>query len=147
MGNTYVISGLRDKRARLAGEIAAAEVRLAAKRETLANLDAVIRLFSPQTDPELIAAVRPCSKHGLFFRRGEATRLCFDVLREAGKPVPTHQVTARVVAAKGFDDVEGKVKAAIVVQIRQALVRTERRGQVRKVLVGPECWWELVEHL
>jgi len=144
MGNTYVISGLRDKRARLAGEIAAAEVKLAAKRETLANLDAVIRLFSPQTDPELIAAVRPCSKHGLFFRRGEATRLCFNAMREAGKPVPTRQVTDQALAAKGFYDAEGKVKAAIVVQIRQALVRMERRGQVRKVLVGPECWWELV---
>jgi len=145
MGNTYVISGLRDKRARLAGEIAAAEVKLAAKRETLANLDAVIRLFSPQTDPDLIPAIRPVSKRGLFFKRGEAVRLCFDALRETGKPVPTHQVTDWVLAAKGFDEAEGRLRATIWMQIRQSLVRMEQRGQVRKVLVGPECWWELVE--
>jgi hypothetical protein len=145
MGNTYVISGLRDKRGRLAGEIAAAESKLAAKRETLANLDAVIRLFSPHTNPELIPAIRPCSKRGLFFKRGEATRLCFDALREAGRPVPTRQVTAWVLMAKGYGNAEGRLKATLVVQVRQALVRMERRGWVRKMLEGPECWWELFE--
>jgi hypothetical protein len=48
--HTFVISGLRRKRARMAGAIEAAERNLAERREELASLDAVIRLFSPQSE-------------------------------------------------------------------------------------------------
>ena len=52
MGTYYAIIQLRDKRARLAGEIAKAERVLAANKRDLANLDAVIRLFEPETNPD-----------------------------------------------------------------------------------------------
>ena len=52
--HTFVISGLRDKRARLAGKIEAAQRELMKQHETLATLDAVIRMFKPDGNPELI---------------------------------------------------------------------------------------------
>ena len=44
--NSYVISGLRDKRARIAGEIHQAEGALKQRREQLATLDTVFRMFT-----------------------------------------------------------------------------------------------------
>ncbi len=89
MPDTFAVSALTRKRARIAGDIEQAEAALAAKRETLANLDAVIRLFPPGANPELIPSVRAPTRRGLFFKYGEQTRLCFDALREAGKPAST----------------------------------------------------------
>ncbi len=43
--------GLRRKRARIAGEIEAAERKLIPKREALAQIDALLRLFDPGSNP------------------------------------------------------------------------------------------------
>jgi cytochrome c553 len=75
MPDTFVISGLHRKRAHLAGEIDAAQRALTAKRDMLATLDSVIRLFEPESDPELIPAIRPTSRRCLYFRRAEQMRL------------------------------------------------------------------------
>lgn len=85
MGNPFVISGLRDKRARIAGEIIQAQEIVAHRTKELLAIDAVIRLFSPDTDPDMIAPIRPASR-GLFFGYKELGRLCLDALRLAGKP-------------------------------------------------------------
>ena len=82
MGDTYAILALRRKRAHLAGKIEAAECAIARDRAALAALDATIHLFEPETNPELIPAIRP-TRHGLFFRHGEQTRLC--LYRRYGK--------------------------------------------------------------
>jgi hypothetical protein len=50
MGNTFIISGVRNKRTR---------------RTELAQLDAVNRMFSPDCDPEMIPPI-PAGSHGLF---------------------------------------------------------------------------------
>jgi hypothetical protein len=107
MGIAFVISGLRRKPAHLAGQIEAEETRQAERREGLTTLDAVIRLFEPQSNPELIAPVRPCTTvRNLFFRRGEQMRLCIQALREAAKPIPCRQVVDFCVAAKGPHDLD-----------------------------------------
>ena len=56
--DTFLLMGLRRKRARIAGEIEAGERRLVPLRETLAQIDALIRLFGGGS-PELIPAVSP----------------------------------------------------------------------------------------
>lgn len=65
MAPSPVIYALRDKRARLKGKMDKA----ARERETLATLDAAIRMFEPDSNPELIPAIRPVSRNP-FFRRG-----------------------------------------------------------------------------
>ncbi len=102
MGTYYAIIQLREKRARLAGEIAKAERALAATKKDLANLDAVIRLFEPETNPKLIPAIRPTSRRSLFFKHGEQMRLACDVLREAAKPMRCRTVAEGVMLRKGL---------------------------------------------
>ena len=142
MADTFVISGLRRKRAHLAGEIEAAQRALAKQRETLATLDAVILLFEPTGNPDLIPAIRPVSRRCLYFRRGEQPRLCLSALREAGKPVSTRYVAEYVMQAKGLD-VEPRVQAKITENLRVVLARLAAKGITRKVVVWPDAWWEL----
>jgi hypothetical protein len=59
-----------NKRSHLVGEIEAAERRIVPLRATLAQLDAMTRLFDPTANPELIPAIRP-TRRSLFFRHGE----------------------------------------------------------------------------
>jgi hypothetical protein len=143
MGNTFAIIALRRKRAHLAGEIDKAQKALHRQRETLATLDAVIRLFEPTSNPELIAPIRPCSARCLYFRRGEIARLCLAALRDAGKPATTRTITEYALAAKGLD-VDPRVKAKITENVRQAMARLAAKGIVLKLIQWPEVWWELI---
>ena len=143
MGNTFVLSGLRDKRARLAGEIDHAQRELAKQREALATLDAVILMFDSANNPELIPAIRPHSVRCLYFRHGERSWLCLNALREAGKPVSVRWVAEHCLAAKGLDP-EWRVREQIIEGVRQSLHRIAAKGVARKILDFPETWWELV---
>jgi len=145
MRDTYAILALRRKRAYLAGEIAQAEHRLANKRKVLATLDATIQLFEPTTNPELIPAIRP-TRHGLFFRHGEQTRLCISALREANRPLSARQVAGYAMLAKGLPTDNAPILAAITVQVRVALGRLQAKGVVVKIICRPDAWWELAAH-
>ncbi len=59
MLTAHVLSALRKKRARMAGEIEADERAIAKRREALATMDVVIRMFSPECHPDMIPSVRP----------------------------------------------------------------------------------------
>lgn len=106
--DTFVIMGLHRKRPRLAGEIAAIERKLAVQRESLAQVNAVIRLFEPTGNPELIPAVRPTPRC-LFCRHGEQMRLYLAALREDGRPMQARAVAEYAMLAKGLlaEDAEG----------------------------------------
>jgi hypothetical protein len=142
MGNTFVLSGLREKRARLAGELDQAQRAITKQREALATLDAVIRMFDATSKPELIPAIRP-SGRSLYFKHGERSWLCLNALREAGKPVSARWVAEYCLAAKGLDP-EWRVREQIIEGARQSLHRIAAKGLARKILDFPETWWELV---
>jgi len=142
MGDTFVISGLKRKRARLEGEIRALQRALGQRQEERAMIDAVLLMFAPDCNPDMIPPIRPGS-HGLFFGYRELPRLCLDVLRKAGKPVALGAIVEWIIAAKGLT-LDGRLRKHVTGTTRAALIRLERRGVVRRVLVEPDTWWELV---
>jgi hypothetical protein len=142
MGNTFVLSGLRNKRARIAGMILADERAIAQRQEQLAVLDAVILMFSPDCHPDMIPPIRPGS-HGLFFGYRELSRICVDCLREANGPVLLDQIVNRAIEAKGFTD-DRRLRKHISDTARAMLLRMMRKGLVRKIIAEPDTWWELV---
>lgn len=143
MPDTFAILALRRKRARIAGEIDQAERRIEPLRAALAHRDAVLRLFDATSNPELIPAIRP-STRGTLFRHGEQMRLILDALREAEGPLRTRPITEYDILAKGLPTDDWRVREGIADQVRIALGRLERRGLVRRVVMAPEVWWELV---
>ena len=142
MGDTFAISALRRKRARIAGEIIQAQEVVARRTKELLAIDAVIRLFSPDCDPDMIPPIKPAS-HGMFFGYKELTRLCLGVLRQAGKPVTLEWIADAIMAAKGFPD-DKRLRRHVSDSARAGLMRMARRGIVRRILDQPDTWWELV---
>jgi hypothetical protein len=141
METTHVLTGLRDKRARIAGEIQAAAHALAERQEQLATLDAVIRMFVPDCHPDMIPPIRPISR-GLFFKHAELPRLCIGILRNAACPMGLDKIVEAVIEAKGFT-LEGRVRRHISDSTRGTLMRMTTRGVVRRIIDYPETWWEL----
>ncbi len=137
--DTFLLMGLHRKRSRLAGEIEAAELAIGKQREALAQIDAVIRLFEPQTNPELIPSRRPTPR-GLYFRHGEQRRLCLAALREAAKPLTAPQIAEYAMFAKELPIENRALRAKIIQQIRVALARPAKRGMARKIVERPDTW-------
>jgi hypothetical protein len=141
MAEPHVISGLKAKRARIAGEIIQAQEVVARRTKELLAIDAVLLLFSPNSDPEMIAPIRPTTR-GLFFQYRELARLCLSALRKAGRPVTLEWIADVVMAAKGLPD-DNKLRKHVMDAARQSLMRMERKGLVRRILDQPDSWWEL----
>ena len=142
MAEPHVISGLKAKRARLAGEIIQAQEIVAQRTRELLAIDAVLRMFTPDSKPDMIAPIRPAAR-GTFFRYGELSRLAISILRRVGKPVTLNAIVGLAIEGKGLPD-DPHLKRNITNVARQALFRLERRGVVRRLLVEPDTWWELV---
>lgn len=102
MGDTYVISGLTSKRAEVSGIIADLEKRIAQHRADLVHIDAVLRLYAPEVEPESIApkAVR---KRNDWFKPGELSRMVLDILRIAPAPMTGKEIAVQVMQRRGLD--------------------------------------------
>ena len=144
MGTYHAIIQLREKRARIAGEIAKAERELAANKRDLAQVDAVIRLLEPETNQELIPAIRPRSRRSLFFKHGEQQRLVCNVFHVAGKPMRCRAVAEDVMLRKGLPVENEALVQSVSIQVRVALFRLEERGITRRIVKAPETWWEMM---
>jgi hypothetical protein len=104
MTETHVVSALRVKRAEISGYIHDLEKRVKTWRARLAHIDATIKIFSPETDPEAIPPRRTYRRSG-YFRKGELARLCLDELRKAdGQPITTAAIVDGIIKAKGLPD-------------------------------------------
>jgi hypothetical protein len=142
MRYTYAIAGLKDKRARLAGEIESRDRATAKLREQLAAIDATLRLFHPEADPNHITPIRP-KWRGVYFRNGERTRLCLEALRDAGAPLRQGGIAEYVMRAKGMDPADRPLRAVIVNNVGVSLARLAKNGKIRRLVSEPEAWWEL----
>ena len=141
MATSHVLSGLRKKRARMAGEIETAERAITKRREELATLDSVIRMFSPECRPDMIPSVRPYLR-GRYFGYRELAQLGLDAMREAGKPVMLSRIVEHVIAVKGLP-VDARLRRHISDTTRAMLLRLAAKGLVHKIVEAPETWWEL----
>jgi hypothetical protein len=82
MGDTFVLSGLKRKRAEIAGQVAYLKKQIRRHQATLAHLDASIKLWAPDTRPDRIPNRRVYVRNRVF-KPGEMPRLALDVLRTA----------------------------------------------------------------
>jgi hypothetical protein len=113
------------------------------RRAELAQLDAVIRMFSPDCNPDMIPPIRPGS-HGLFFSYRELPRLVLSIMRPADGPVRFDHIVSHVILAKGIEP-DGHLRKHITNTTRATLGRLGARGIIRRVLDEPDTWWELVQ--
>jgi hypothetical protein len=124
MAEPHVVTALVRKRAEVAGEIEAAGQRLDALRQTLAHVDAVLRLYAPERIPCHIPAKRLRPKSD-WAKRGEMKRRILDTLRSAGEPLCAREIALRIMAARGLDAGDVRARRRMVRRVGTALRRQD----------------------
>lgn len=97
----HVLAALKEKRARLAGELKETELRVVALRTDLASVDACLRIFGSDIDPNTIAPRVTFGKSPASLPKGAGTRTALEILRENGEPMSTPELAACVLQRYG----------------------------------------------
>ena len=106
-------------------------------RAELAQIDSVIRMFTPNCHPDMIPSIRPAGRRDMFFSYRELPRMCLDILRNAEKPLRLDHIAVQIGMLKGLD-IDGPLRRHVTNGARATLVRMEARERTR----GPSaCWW------
>ena len=137
MGDTFVISGLRKKRAELSGDLIAAEKRILQLRADLDCLDGAIRLFDPEAEPRKICPVRLRRTPGAI-PRGQCSRAILDMLRRAAEPMTVREIAAQLAADYRIDAAAAGVMNALVPKVRNTLAH--QRGVASELRGGAKAW-------
>lgn len=143
MGDTYVIAGLRRKRAQIAGFIADHERKAREWRASLVQLDATLKLFAADLDPETIPSKRPHRQSPLF-NGAELARLCLDQLREAAEPISAGAIYEAAVRLHGIPT-DPRAKTATVERILRYLREKQEAGLVQKHGITHDARWSLTD--
>ncbi len=101
MAEVHVLSALKEKRARLAGELKAAQLRVMALRVDLGSVDNCLHVFGSEIDPATIPAKVTNGKSGLGFPKGTGTRTALEILRETGEPMSSQELAACILQRYG----------------------------------------------
>lgn len=94
MVESHVVSALKEKRARLAGELQAAQWRVIALRTELGSVDHCLKLFAKEIEPEAIPAKVTFGKSPARLLKGTGTRTALEILRETGEAMTSMELAA-----------------------------------------------------
>ena len=146
MGDSFVLPGLKRKRAEIAGIVADLKKQIRRHQATLAHLDASIKLWAPDTRPDRIPNRRIYVRNRVF-KPGEMPRLALDVLRTATEAMTTAEIGAAMIARKGAS-VADEPNPLRFTSDRASMVmaKLEKRKLVERVEGGPVLRWQLVNN-
>ena len=138
----HVLNGLLTKRAELAGRIHQLQHELRQALIDLDSLDVTIRMFEPDIDLEQVKP-KPLPTRSPSFR-GEVSRVVLSTLRKASKPIPNHEVTLTVMAARTLNPADKPLLRVLSKRVGACLRMHRKAGLVRSV-DGPNriMLWEI----
>jgi hypothetical protein len=131
MENEHVVSGLVKKRAELAGLIQQHQDTLAKLLADVNTIDAAILMFAPGYVLETISPKQMPAPHAAM--RGEITSLVLSVLRDAGEPVATEEITRRVMTARGLSPADKTLFKLMLQRIHSCLRNHRKHQRVRSI--------------
>jgi hypothetical protein len=142
MGDTFVISGLKEKRSALAGQIVDLKREIDKLQADLFHVDSVLRLYG--LEPEEIPTKGRMPKRSAYFGRSEITRRCYEMLREKGT-ISADDVSVRAMRDKGLDpDAERKLRADFTRRILVSLHDLRKAGFIEKIGNGRGVTWRIL---
>jgi hypothetical protein len=143
MSTPLVLAGLIKRRAQLAGDIEAAHVALRGMVQDLENLDATILQFDPGYRVESIRpkAFRPPKD---WANRGEMTRICLSVLRQASEPLTSRDIAYQLLTERALNRDDQRLLRVMRSRVATALRLQRDKGVVRST-EGPGQYlvWEI----
>jgi hypothetical protein len=100
MAESHVLHALKEKRARIAGELVSASIRVVALKTDLASIDACLKIFDRNIDPETIPAKTTRKPTG-WLPKGACTRTALEILRETGEAMSSQELAACILQRFG----------------------------------------------
>jgi len=141
MGDTFLISGLREKRSTIAGLIIDLQRQLDRLQADLFHVDAVLSLYGLL--PEDIPTKGRKPKRSTYFGRNEITRRCYDMLREKGK-ICAVDIAVKAMREKGLDpEADRRQRVDFTKRILVSLHDLRKAGAVEKIGHGRGVRWQL----
>jgi hypothetical protein len=141
MSDTFVKSGLREKRADIARQIIEAKRQIDKLHADLFHVDTVLRLYGEE--PETIPMKGRIGKLSRYFGRAELSRRCRDALRENGT-VKADAIAVQAMRDKGLDPAKDrKLRSDFIRRILVSLHDLRKAGEVEKVGHGRGVIWRL----
>jgi len=136
------VNALRNKRAEILGDLAVHQAAIDQLRADLIHVDAVMRLFDPETNPEDIAGKRRLPPRTEIFARGEYTRIIYDSIRKRGT-ISANELSDIAMAAKGMPESDRALRHDLANRFHNMLHHLRRRGKLTKIGHGPGVRWKL----
>lgn len=139
MGETFVISGLREKRSAVAGQIVDLRRQVDRLQADLMHLDAVLKLYG--LEPAEIPNKGRMPVRSTYFGRNEISRRCRDMLRDKGT-VRADDVAVLAMKEKGLDpEADRKTRSDFIRRILVSLHDLRKAGVIEKVGHGRGVVW------
>jgi predicted metal-dependent HD superfamily phosphohydrolase len=138
------VSALRRMRAKIAGEIEMHSREVDRLRATLIHIDATLRLFDPETDPNDIRAMRRYPQRKEWFARGEVTQRIYEAYRKDSIIWP-RQVARQAMADKGISEADSKIAQEIIATFAHVAAYLTRRGKLVKIGGGADARWTIAQ--
>lgn len=139
MGDTFLISGLREKRSAVAGQIVDMRRQVDKFQADLVHIDAVLRIYG--LEPEEIPTKGRMPVRSTYFGRNELSRRCRDALREKGT-IRADDVAVRAMRDKGMDpEADRKTRADFIRRILVSLHDLRKANMVEKIGHGRGVRW------
>ncbi|HUZ31115.1 MAG TPA: hypothetical protein VMV19_03250 [Xanthobacteraceae bacterium] len=143
MKNDHVMSGLKAKRAEIAGKIEMMQREMRLLVATIGHIDATIRTFDPTVDLEDIKSRLPPRFQAF---KGEVSRILLDALREAKTPLPVYDLTLTVAASRGITTDDKPFMIILRRRVDACLRNLRKRGTVRSSRPsGSLMLWEIAK--
>lgn len=141
-GNTYIISGLREKRSAIAGQIIDLRRQADKLQADLFHIDSVLKMYG--LVPEEIPTKGRMPVRSAYFGRNEISRRCRDLLREKGA-IRADEVTVQAMRDKGLDpEKDRKARSDFTRRILVSLHDLLKAGKIEKVGHGRGVRWTAI---
>jgi hypothetical protein len=137
----HVISALKDKRGELSGLIEHLERQLGQHRADLIHVDAVIRLYAPEVEPNADIPARAVRERNSWFRNGECARMVCDLLRDVSEPIPTGAIVNSIMQEKGIPGGDIRARDLIHRTVLSSLSRSP--SVIERVTVEGQISWRV----
>jgi hypothetical protein len=141
MAESHVVSALVAKRSEVAGLIADLERKTAQQRADLVHVEAVLRLYAPELEPDCIPS-RIVRRRNGWFKPGELVRMVLDTLRVAPAPMPTREIAAAVMVRHGLDPADTHTARLVCKLVNNALSR-QAGDRVEKIVEHRSVTWRV----
>ena len=143
MGDTFIISGLKERRLAVAGRILDLRREIDKLQADLVHIDAVLRLYD--VEPAEIPTKGRMPVRSAYFGRHEISRRCREAMREADT-VRANDVAVRAMRDKGMDpEKDRKTRSDFTRRILATFHDLRKAGYVEKVGHGRGVRWRVLQ--